>query len=76
MDISYIYIFLFNLNLLFFLLGENRFTIETFMKTGPLAMLSIFERLTGSDQPLYAQVGFCAEWLLDNICNILAITTY
>ncbi|VVC45327.1 Hypothetical protein CINCED_3A017770 [Cinara cedri] len=46
---------------------ENRFTIETFMKTGPLAMLSIFERLTGSDQPLYAQVGFCAEWLLDNI---------
>ncbi|XP_025190728.1 RING finger and SPRY domain-containing protein 1-like [Melanaphis sacchari] len=46
---------------------ENRFTIETFMKTGPLAMLSIFERLTGSDQPFYAQVGFCAEWLLDNI---------
>lgn len=41
------------------------------MKTGPLAMLSIFERLTGSDQPLYAQVGFCAEWLLDNICNTL-----
>jgi len=41
------------------------------MKTGPLAMLSIFERLTGSDQPFYAQVGFCAEWLLDNICNIL-----
>lgn len=55
-------------------LGENRFTIETFMKTGPLAMLSIFERLTGSDQPLYAQVGFCAEWLLDNICNILNVT--
>jgi len=44
------------------------------MKTGPLAMLSIFERLTGSDQPLYAQVGFCAEWLLDNICKILNIT--
>lgn len=41
------------------------------MKTGPLAMLSIFERLTGSDQPLYAQVGFCAEWLLDNICKML-----
>jgi len=41
------------------------------MKTGPLAMLSIFERLTGSDQPLYAQVGFCAEWLLDNICKTL-----
>lgn len=53
------------------LLGENKFTIETFMKTGPLAMLSIFERLTGSDQPLYAQVGFCAQWLLDNICNNL-----
>ncbi|XP_050423830.1 RING finger and SPRY domain-containing protein 1-like [Adelges cooleyi] len=46
---------------------ENRCTIENFMKTGPLAMLTIFERLTGSDQPLYAQVGFCAEWLLDNI---------
>ncbi|XP_050524153.1 RING finger and SPRY domain-containing protein 1-like [Daktulosphaira vitifoliae] len=46
---------------------ENRYTIERFMKTGPLAMLTIFERLTGSDQPLYAQVGFCAEWLLDNI---------
>lgn len=59
----YIYILLFS--------GENRFTIETFMKTGPLAMLSIFERLTGSDQPLYAQVGFCAEWLLDNICKTL-----
>lgn len=43
------------------------------MKTGPLAMLSIFERLTGSDQPLYAQVGFCAEWILDNICNILSL---
>lgn len=57
--------------MLLLFLGENRFTIETFMKTGPLAMLSIFERLTGSDQPLYAQVGFCAEWLLDNICNIL-----
>lgn len=55
------------------LLGENRFTIETFMKSGPLAMLSIFERLTGSDQPLYAQVGFCAEWLLDNICKILSV---
>lgn len=41
------------------------------MKTGPLAMLSIFERLTGSDQPLYAQVGFCAEWLLDNICKFI-----
>lgn len=62
-----------------YFLGENRFTIETFMKTGPLAMLSIFERLTGSDQPLYAQVGFCAEWLLDNICiklNVIFIHVY
>lgn len=46
------------------------------MKTGPLAMLTIFERLTGSDQPLYAQVGFCAEWILDNICNKMLIYQY
>lgn len=63
--------FLSFINLPYLFIGENRFTIETFMKTGPLAMLSIFERLTGSDQPFYAQVGFCAEWLLDNICKTL-----
>lgn len=69
-------LFLSFINLPYLFIGENRFTIETFMKTGPLAMLSIFERLTGSDQPFYAQVGFCAEWLLDNICKILIYCLY
>lgn len=69
-------LFLSFINLRYLIIGENRFTIETFMKTGPLAMLSIFERLTGSDQPFYAQVGFCAEWLLDNICKILIYCLY
>lgn len=69
-------VFLSFINLPYLFIGENRFTIETFMKTGPLAMLSIFERLTGSDQPFYAQVGFCAEWLLDNICKILIYCLY
>ncbi|XP_026316220.1 RING finger and SPRY domain-containing protein 1-like [Hyposmocoma kahamanoa] len=46
---------------------ENKLTIKMRLEREPENPLIVLERLAGSEDYLWRQVGFCANWALDNL---------